>query len=200
MMKHILFALALLVLPVSSAFAAAEVGKMAPDFEVQDIKGETVKLSDYKGKNVILEWTNHQCPYVRKHYDSKNMQNTQAQATENGAIWLTIVSSAEGKQGNVSVEEAANIVEEEGAHPTTKILDPSGKIGQLYGAKTTPHMFVIDAEGMLVYAGAIDDNPSPRAETIEGANNYVLSALESIEAGNPVEPAQTAPYGCSVKY
>ena len=114
MMKHILFALALLVLPVSSAFAAAEVGKMAPDFEVQDIKGETVKLSDYKGKNVILEWTNHQCPYVRKHYDSKNMQNTQAQATENGAIWLTIVSSAEGKQGHVSVEEAANIVEEEG--------------------------------------------------------------------------------------
>jgi peroxiredoxin len=200
MMKYFALALALLVIPMASAFAAAEVGRKAPDFEAKDINGETVRLSDYAGETVVLEWTNHLCPYVRKHYDSKNMQETQKAAVEKGAVWLTIVSSAEGKQGAVTPEEAAKILEEEGAHPTAKILDPSGRIGKLYSAKTTPHMYVIDEEGTLVYAGAIDDNPSPRLETVEGAKNYVLSALDHLAAGETVEPAQTAPYGCAVKY
>ena len=199
MIKQSLFALALLVAPIG-AHAAVEIGQPAPDFIGTDYQGNEVKLSDYKGKNVVLEWTNHQCPYVIKHYDSKNMQNAQKEAVEEGAVWLTIVSSAEGKQGNTSAEEAAAIIEETGANATTRILDASGEIGKLYDAKTTPHMFVINAEGNVVYAGAIDDNSSPRPETIEGSTNYVLAALDSIAAGEPVEPSLTAPYGCSVKY
>ena len=198
-MKHTLFALALLVMPVS-AQAAIEIGKPAPDFMAKDIHGNDVKLSDYIGKNVILEWTNHECPYVIKHYDTNNMQSAQKTATDGGAVWLTIASSAKGKQGYTSAEEAKNIIEQTGAKPTTRIIDASGEIGQLFSAKTTPHMFVIDVEGNLAYAGAIDSNSSPRIETVEGANNYVLAALDSLAAGEPVEPAQTAPYGCSIKY
>ncbi len=199
MIKQTLFALALLIAPVS-AHAAVEIGQPAPDFTTKDINGNDIKLSDYKGKNVILEWSNDQCPYVMKHYDSKNMQNTQKTATDNGAVWLTIVSSAEGKQGNMSDEDAQKLVTEVDAHATARIMDPSGEIGKMYDAKTTPHMFVINEEGNVVYAGAIDDNPSPRPETIEGAKNYVLAALDSLAAGEPIEPSQTAPYGCSVKY
>ncbi|MCB9963828.1 MAG: redoxin domain-containing protein [Rhodospirillales bacterium] len=199
MLKQTLFAAALLFMPIA-AQASVEIGAPAPDFTTTDVYGHEIKLSDYHGKNVVLEWSNNECPYVMKHYDSKNMQTAQKTATDNGAIWLTIVSSAEGKQGSVSNEEAQKIMEEVGSHATTRIMDPSGEIGQLYGAKTTPHMFVIDAAGNLAYSGAIDDNPSPRPETVEGAKNYVLAALDSLTAGTPVEPAQTAPYGCSVKY
>lgn len=200
MFKQIFFALALITMPVISAQAAIEIGKPAPDFTGTDVNGQTVKLSDFKGKNVVLEWTNNECPYVIKHYDSGNMQATQKAAMDKGAVWLTIVSSAEGKQGNLTPEESKAVMDKAGSHPTAKILDVSGEIGQAYDAKTTPHMFVINAEGNVAYAGAIDDNPSPRPETIEGAKNYVLSALDHIAAGTAVEPAQTAPYGCSVKY
>lgn len=199
MIKQSLFALALLIAPVS-AHAAVEIGKPAPDFVGTDINGQEIKLSDYKGKKVVLEWTNHQCPYVIKHYDTNNMQEAQKKATDDGVVWLTVASSATGKQGFTTPEEAKEIIAETGANATTRILDPSGEIGKMYDAKTTPHMFVIDEEGNLAYEGAIDDNSSSRHETVEGAKNYVLSALDSLAAGEPVDPAQTAPYGCSVKY
>lgn len=184
-------------LPVN---AAVEIGQPAPDFEAVDTNGNTIKLSDLKGKPVILEWTNHECPFVVKHYSVGNMQAVQKAANDQGVEWVSIVSSAPGRQGHVSVEEANNIIKEENAIISAKILDESGKIGKLYDARTTPHMFVISAEGNLVYAGAIDSNSSPNPKSIQGATNHVLAALESIESGKPLETAQTRPYGCSVKY
>jgi peroxiredoxin len=182
------------------AFAAPEVGKPAPDFTATAIDGSTVTLSAYKGKPVVLEWTNHECPFVVKHYGSGNMQKTQKAAVEGGAVWLSIVSSAPGKEGHVTPEEASKIVADSGAPVTAKILDEKGDIGKLYGAKTTPHMFVIDKDGTLVYAGAIDDKPSTDPKTVEGARNYVTAALEDLAAGRPVQTAQTEAYGCGVKY
>lgn len=178
----------------------AEIGKPAPEFMTEDIKGEHVMLSDYKGKIVVLEWTNHQCPYVRKHYDTGNMQSLQQEATQEGVVWISIVSSAKGKEGNVSPQEAQSIIEKEHAFPTYKILDESGAIGRLYGAKSTPHMFVIDKSGVLVYSGAIDSNESFKPETIKGAKNYVREAINALKEGRAVEVVQTQPYGCGVKY
>lgn len=183
-----------------NAQAEVEVGKPAPEFTATDTNGVEHKLSDFKGKNIVLEWSNHECPFVVKHYEGGNMQKLQKEATDNGAVWLTIVSSAEGKQGNVTAEEANKIMAEAGTHSTARMLDASGEIGKLYGAKTTPHMFVIDKEGMLVYAGAIDSDSSHKAESIEGATNYVREALNSLNAGEPIKVASTNPYGCSVKY
>ncbi len=188
------------MMPISADAAAPEVGKAAPNFEATDTKGNPFKLSDHKGSIVVLEWTNHECPFVIKHYDSGNMQKIQKETGAKGVKWVSINSSAEGRQGNVTAEESMKIVKEQGAEPTVKILDPSGEIGKLYDAKTTPHMFVIDAEGTLAYAGAIDSNSSPKAETIEGAENYVLAAVHELAEGKPVTTAQTQPYGCSVKY
>jgi len=179
---------------------SAQVGQAAPDFEATTIAGEPFKLSDHKGGIVVLEWTNHECPYVIKHYDTGNMQGAQKTAMEKGVKWVSIVSSAPGKQGHVDNAKAAEIVEEQNAHITAKIIDESGEIGHLYGAKTTPHMYVIDAEGTLAYAGAIDDNSSPRHDTVEGATNYVLAAIDDLTAGQAVQVASSAPYGCSVKY
>ena len=195
------FAAFALVMPFFAANAAApEIGQAAPDFEATDIEGNPFKLSDHKGEIVVLEWTNAQCPFVVKHYGSGNMQKVQKEATEKGVKWITINSSAEGRQGYVSDEEAAKILEEKGAAPTAKILDPSGEIGKLYDAKTTPHMFVIDAEGNVAYAGAIDSNSSANPDTIEGAENYVTAAIDSLKAGEAVETTTTSPYGCAVKY
>lgn len=185
---------------VSTAQANAEVGAPAPDFSAVDTNGNAFKLSDHKGEIVVLEWTNHECPFVWKHYSEGNMQATQKKAEELGIKWVSIVSSAPDRQGHISAEEANKIVADEGAVVTAKILDESGEIGKLYGAVTTPHMYVINAEGSLVYAGAIDDNPSPNPKTIEGANNYVIAAMEAVKAGEAVEIAQTKPYGCGVKY
>jgi hypothetical protein len=184
----------------SPAKAEAVVGEMAPAFTGTDTNGVEHSLSDFKGKNVVLEWSNHECPFVVKHYDSGNMQKLQNEATENGTIWLTIVSSADGKQGNVSPAEANKIMEDAGAKPTARILDASGEIGKMYGAKTTPHMFVINKEGVLVYGGAIDSDSSFKQEAIPGATNYVTDALASLEEGQEVEVASTKPYGCAVKY
>lgn len=183
-----------------NANAAPVIGETAPDFTAVDTNGVKHTLSDFVGKNVVLEWTNHECPFVVKHYDSGNMQKLQKEATENGVVWLTIVSSADGKQGNVSPEEANKIVEEADAHPTAKILDPTGAIGKMYDAKTTPHMFVINEEGILVYAGAIDSDSSPKQESIEGATNYVTEALKSLNNNEEVKVSSTKPYGCGVKY
>ncbi len=196
-----LLAGAVIFFSAAPALAEAVVGEMAPEISTTDVYGNEFNLSDHKGKIVVLEWTNHECPFVIKHYDTGNMQSLQAEAREmEGVEWVTIVSSAEGMQGHVSAEEAVEILEEEGASPTTKLLDESGEIGKAYGAKTTPHMFVVDTEGKVAYAGAIDDNSSPKHETVEGAKNYVMAAVSSLKAGEPVEVASTAPYGCSVKY
>ena len=185
----------------AAAIASPQIGEKAPSFDAKTASGETVNLEQYRGKNVVLEWTNHQCPFVIKHYDTGNMQGLQKAAKEDhDTVWLTIVSSAEGKQGYTKAEEAKEVMKENNSNETARLLDPSGEIGKLYGASTTPHMFVIDKEGTLVYQGAIDSNSSPRHSTVEGATNYVADALAALSAGVAVEPASTQPYGCSVKY
>lgn len=203
-MKHILFKIMILVaaivLPMSVAQAAVETGDDAPNFTGKTIDNEMVSLSDYKGKTVVLEWTNHQCPYVIKHYDSGNMQALQKEATEDGVVWLSIVSSAPGMQGHTTNKEAQMIIDQEGSYATERIMDASGEIGKAYGAMTTPHMFVIDEDGELVYQGAIDNNPSARQSTIDGATNYVREALVNLKDGKKIETTDTKPYGCSVKY
>jgi hypothetical protein len=183
-----------------NANAAVEIGQPAPDFTAVDTKGVERSLSDFKGKNVVLEWSNHECPFVVKHYEPKNMQKIQKEATDNGTIWLTIVSSATGKQGAIDAAASNKVIEEVGAHSTARILDPLGKIGKLYGAKTTPHMFVINKEGNLAYMGAIDSDSGFGKGAIENATNYVSSALTSLNAGEQIEVESTKPYGCSIKY
>ena len=194
------FSIAFLAAPTRDAQAAAVVGKAAPAFSLTDMDGTTVKLSDYKGKFVVLEWVNFECPFVRKHYGSENMQKLQKAYTEKDVVWITICSSAPGKQGNLTGEEAREATKEHGASPTEFLLDPKGVAGRAYGAKTTPHMFVIDPKGKLIYAGAIDDTPSTKVDDIPNSKNYVVAALDAALAGKPVETATTKPYGCSVKY
>lgn len=189
-----------LFMAIVPARAAVEIGKPAPAFTATDIYGNDFNLADHKGKIVVLEWTNKDCPYVVKHYDSGNMQKLQKEARAQGVEWVTINSSAEGKQGYLTNEEAQALLKEKGAEPTTKIMDTDGKIGKAYDAKTTPHMFVIDAEGNVAYAGAIDSDPSAKPESIEGAENYVMSAITALKAGSEVTTTTTAPYGCGVKY
>jgi peroxiredoxin len=178
----------------------ARVGQPAPDFTATDSHGKTVHLSEFKGKPVVLEWHNQGCPFVQKHYRSGNMQRLQSSLTSDGAVWLTIISSAPGKQGGVSADDANAYVAEQKASPTDVLLDPDGAVGRLYGAKTTPHMFLVDAKGTLVYAGAIDDKPTTDVADVAGANNYVEAAYREVKAGKPVTTSATAPYGCSVKY
>lgn len=180
--------------------ATAQVGQPAPDFTGTDSTGKTLKLSDYKGKTVVLEWTNPGCPFVVKHYDSNNMQGLQKAAVADGVIWLTINSSAQDKEGYQTPEEANTYLKEKASAPTARLLDPTGEIGHLYGAQTTPHMFVIDKDGTLAYAGAIDSNDSFKPETIKDATNYVTAALADLKAGKAVTTASTKAYGCGVKY
>lgn len=182
------------------AQAAVVVGQPAPDFTGTDTNGKAHKLSDFKGKVVVLEWTNPGCPFVVKHYDSGNMQKLQADATAKDVVWLSINSGAEGKEGHQTGETGNAYIAEKGAKSTALIIDKTGEIGKLYDAKTTPHMFVIDKDGTLVYDGAIDSDDSFKPETIEGATNYVSAALAALESGTAVEPSKTKPYGCSVKY
>jgi peroxiredoxin len=178
----------------------AVIGEKAPDFTAADSNGKTQNLASYKGKIVVLEWLNRQCPFVKKHYDSGNMQKLQKNYTDKGAIWFAVISSAPGKQGYCTPEEANSFVREKGAAPTAVLLDTQGMVGKLYGAKTTPHMFIINAAGVLVYDGAIDDTPSTDIADIATAKNFVESALDEILAGRPVTVATSQPYGCSVKY
>lgn len=195
------FAFALLTLALMSpAHAAVSVGALAPDFSAKDASGAEVTLSKLKGKPVVLEWTNHLCPFVVKHYGSQNMQATQKLAAEKGAVWISINSSAAGKQGHVSAEEAMKIATEKGAKPAHIILDADGKIGRLYGAKTTPHLYVIDSDGAIAYMGAIDDKPTADKADVEGATNYVKATIDALAAGKKPEVAESQPYGCSVKY
>ena len=198
-LKIIALALILLITP-NISYAAPEIGKPAPAFTGSDVNGNQINLSDYAGKTVGLEWTNHECPYVKKHYDTQNMQTLQKEATDNDAVWLTIVSSAKGQQGQTPPEEAKEVMSAVGSYETARILDPEGTIGQAYDARTTPHMFVINPEGILVYMGAIDDNPTVSQKGVEGATNFVREALNALEEGSPIKTASTRPYGCSVKY
>ncbi len=188
------------VLMTATAYAAPEIGKPAPDFTAVDSNGKTVGLSDFRGKTVVLEWTNDGCPYVKKHYSSNNMQALQKEETAKGVVWLTVISSAPGSQGYVTGDEANKLTETRGAAPTAVILDPDGKVGHLYDARTTPHMFIVNGEGTLVYMGGIDDKATTDVDDIKAAKNYVRAALESLASGAPIENAVTRPYGCSVKY
>ncbi len=189
-----------LSLPAFAAPAAVTVGQAAPAFTGTNIDGAAVSLADFKGKLVILEWTNHGCPFVRKHYDSGNMQALQAEATKAGAVWLNIISSAPGEQGHVSPADAKARAASEKWAASTTILDPAGTIGRAYAAKTTPHMFIIGTDGTLLYDGAIDDKPTADKADIPGSKNYVRAALADIAAGKPVSVSSSRAYGCSVKY
>ena len=193
---------ALAVLAATLPFAQAQVntGAEAPEFTLTDINGTSHKLSDFRGKTVVLEWINHGCPFVVKHYKEGHMQALQREATGNGVVWLSICSSAPGKQGHYSAEDWKKVNAEKNGAATAILMDEDGTVGKLYGAKTTPHMYVIDAEGKLVYQGAIDSNKSTNPADIEGSENYVRAALADIAAGRLVATATTTPYGCSVKY
>jgi peroxiredoxin len=176
------------------------VGEPAPDFEGVDTQGAVHRLADYRGKTLVLEWTNHDCPYVRKHYSAANMQDQQREAAAQGVAWLSVISSAPGKQGHVSPQQADALTGSRNAAPRAVILDPEGTIGSAYGAKTTPHMYIIDAEGTLVYMGGIDSIPSANPGDIPQATQYVRLALQEMASGKPVSTPVTRPYGCSVKY
>lgn len=201
-MRRSLFALAAvagMALP-AIAFATPKIGEPAPAFAVKDAKGADVSLDTLKGKTVVLEWSNFGCPFVKKHYGPGNMQSLQKQAATDGVVWLTIFSSAEGKEGHMSGEAALAEMTKQGGTPAHVIMDAEGTFGKLYDAKTTPHMFVIDKEGTLAYMGAIDDKPTPSSDDIKGAKNYVTEALAALKAGKAVAESSTKPYGCGVKY
>jgi peroxiredoxin len=193
-------ALTLLLMVGISLAWAARVGDAAPNFTATDTNGQSHKLSDYAGKFVVLEWHNRGCPYTQKHYNSGNMEKLQREWTARGVVWLTIISSAPGKQGYVTAEDENAYVKQVNAAPTAVLLDPAGTVGHLYDAKTTPHMFVINPQGVLIYNGAIDDKPTPDPSDISGARNYVSLALTEALAGKSVTTPTTRPYGCSVKY
>ncbi|MDZ4693853.1 MAG: thioredoxin family protein [Deltaproteobacteria bacterium] len=198
--KSLFFIAAFALLATATAQAAPKVGKPAPEFKGTDSLGKTHDLAQYRGKYIVLEWLNHGCPYVQKHYDSQNMQKLQTEWTKKGVVWLSVVSSAKGKQGNEEGVDANAAAKEKGSHATAILLDSGGAIGKAYEAQTTPHMFVIDSKGTLVYSGAIDDRPSTETDDVNGAKNYVSAALTASMAGKPVEVKTTKSYGCGVHY
>lgn len=183
-----------------TASARPETGKTAPEFTAVDVDGNPVKLSDLRGKTVVLEWTNHLCPYVRKHYEADNMQALQREAAERGVVWLSLISSAPGEFGHVSPDKAKDLTASRNAAPTNIILDEKGTIGRAYEARTTPHMFVINPEGELAFMGGIDNRPTSNPADIEGAENYVRLALDAIAKGEPVATPVARAYGCAIKY
>jgi len=202
-MKFALVVLAVAVLggaALASAQEGAVVGKAAPDFTLTDSNGKAHTLSAYKGKTVVLEWVNFGCPFVGKHYGSGNMQKLQKSYTGKGVVWLSVSSSGQGKEGFHTAAEINSLLSEKGAAPSAYLVDANGKVGHLYGARTTPHMFVVDPKGTLVYAGGIDDKPSTDQADIAGATNYVSAALDDTLAGKAVRTSTSKPYGCSVKY
>jgi peroxiredoxin len=184
----------------TAAANAATVGEAAPGFSVHDSKGELISLDRFKGKTVVLEWTNDGCPYVQNQYKTGNMQKTQAAATAQGVVWISVISSRPGAQGYVTGKQADALTASRGAHPAYVLLDAKGDLGRAYGAKTTPDMFVISPEGKIVYSGAIDSAPTTEAAETAKATNYVAAALVSLKAGKAPDPALTKSYGCSVKY
>jgi peroxiredoxin len=199
-MNHILKSTLALLVAAGTAVAAPQVGQPAPEFTLTDSNGQSHNLSDFKGKFVVLEWLNHGCPFVKKHYDGGNMQGLQKEYTGKDVVWLSIVSSAPGKQGHMSPEETNKTKEEKGSAATAILIDEDGTVGKLYDAKVTPELYVINPEGTLVYMGAIDDKKSVDAADVAGAKNYVKQALDEAMSGQPVSEATTTAYGCSVKY
>lgn len=184
-----------------AAMAAPEVGKPAPDFKAVAADGSTVELSALRGKTVVLEWTNHDCPFVVKHYRSGNMQATQAKAAEHGAVWLQVISSEPGSQGHVSADKARQLnTERKVTAVTNTLLDEKGMVGRAYAAQVTPHMYIIDAQGVLQYMGGIDSIATAREADIPKATNYVVEALDAMKAGQPVPNPVTRAYGCTIKY
>jgi peroxiredoxin len=198
-MKKLMFSTLVAACP-ALALASAVVGQPAPAFSVTDTAGKTVSLADYKGKTVVLEWVNPGCPYVRKHYDSANMQATQKGAAGQGVVWLAVNSTHPSHYDHRKPADMAAWMKSQNAAPTTTLMDSEGKVGRAYGARTTPHMYIVDAKGTLVYAGGIDDRPSSNPADVKTAKNHVNAALADIAAGKPVAQAATRPYGCSVKY
>jgi peroxiredoxin len=199
-MKYLLSLLVLLFINITAASVTIDLS--APSFELLDSYGENVSLSDFKGNTVVLEWTNHDCPFVAKHYKTGNMQSTQQLANEQGVVWLTIISSAPGTQGFVLPAKANQLTSSRSAKPNHVLFDPEGGVGKMYGAKTTPHMYVIDDQGVLRYQGAIDDAGGIgfMNKNLLEANNYVKNALTEIQGGQAVSTRVSKPYGCSVKY
>jgi peroxiredoxin len=198
-MKH-LFAAGLLALASSAALANATVGQPAPNFTATDTSGKTVSLADFKGKHVVLEWVNPGCPYVVKHYGAANMQGTQKEATAKGVVWLAVNSTAAEHSDYKTPAALAQWMQSQKATPTATLMDADGKVGRAYGARTTPHMYIVDPKGMLVYAGGIDNKPTANPADIPSATNHVKVALNEALAGKPISQATTRPYGCSVKY
>lgn len=189
------------ILRVSVASAdPAVVGKSAPAFTVKNATGQDVSLAKFAGKIVVLEWFNPGCPFVKKFYEHSDMHRFQTSAASKGVVWLTISSSAAGRPGYIDPKEAVTIAQQHGIEPSQLLLDPHGEIGKAYGARTTPHMFVIDPKGVLSYAGAIDNTPSTHSDDIPSATNFVLSAIDALGEGKAPSPASTESYGCSVKY
>lgn len=198
-MKLFLLSAFVFSLPLLSQ-AAPEIGKPAPDFTLKDEAGKEHRLADLKGKTVVLEWVNFGCPFVKTHYGAQNMQRLQKAATDDGVVWLTICSSSPGKQGNEKSGAGPAQAKKYGSAASAYLLDEDGVVGQLYGAKTTPEMFIINAEGQLAYMGAIDDQPDTDEGSIAGAKNYVRVALDEMKTGKPITQRSTKSYGCSVKY
>lgn len=199
--KILTTAVTLAVMCNGLAAAVAQVGKAAPEFELTDIDGRQHSLSDFKGRTVVLEWVNPECPFVQKHYNhSGNIPKTQKAATSEGVVWLSINSAAPGKDGDYDAGHAREWMDKNHAVPTAYLRDQDGAVGKLYDARTTPHLFVIDREGTLVYAGGIDNIRSVRVEDIAKATNYVTQALGDLNSGKPVRTPNSKPYGCSVKY
>jgi hypothetical protein len=198
-LRYLTLAGGILAVLVTSALAA-RVGEPAPDFTSVDSNGKSQRLSNYKGKYVVLEWHNQGCPYTKKHYESGNMQRLQKDWTAKGVIWLTVISSAPGTQGFVTPTQENDYLKQMGAAPTAVLMDPGGTLGHLYTAKTTPHMYIIDPGGTLIYNGAIDDHATSDPGDIKNSKNYVAAALSEAMSGKPVTESATRPYGCSVKY
>jgi len=190
----------LLASTAMSSALAVDVQQPAPDFTATGANGQPIQLSAYKGKVVVLEWTNHDCPFVKKHYESGNIPKLQKEAAAQGVVWLQVISSAPGQQGHVNAATAKQVNEYRDAKPAGTVLDESGAVGKLYGARTTPHIFVIDQQGKLAYKGGIDSIPSNRPEDIAQAEPYARNAIQAVLKGQQVAKASTQPYGCSVKY
>lgn len=201
MKKFLSLFLVIFSLLANNAFAKeTKVGESAPDFALTDTHNSEHTLLEYKGKFIVLEWTNPDCPFVKKHYGSGNMQSLQKEYTAKGVIWLSINSSAPGKQGNYPADKLNEIMRQRKSVPTALLLDSDGEIGKMYGAKTTPHIFIVDPKGILIYEGAIDDKATPDPNDIKTAKNYVKAALDEAMSQKPVTTSFSQPYGCSVKY
>ena len=200
MLSRSILLTAALALAAPAAYAAPVVGQPAPAFTAKDADGKTRSLSEFKGSTVVLEWTNDGCPYVQTHYKSGNMQGLQKGAAKDGVIWLTLISSAPGKQGYLDGAQARGWTAANDAGSTALLLDPAGQVGHAYAAKTTPHMYIVDKAGKLAYMGGIDDRPTADPASLKGAKNYVSAALSDIKAGRPVATAVSKPYGCTIKY